>query len=62
MDYPYNIEHRTFVPLNVHYLLNIIPDIILADEDIGHYPLKGRKCFIQEKEWNHIKTFKVSYL
>lgn len=61
MDYPYQKENRIFVPLNVHYLLNIIPDMILADEGLSRYPLKSRKCFIEEKEWNHIKIFKVRH-
>lgn len=62
MDYPYHIEHRIFVPLNVHYLLNISPEMVLADEGVGHYPLEDRKCFIQQRESNHFNIFKVRYL
>lgn len=59
MDYPYNEENRVFVPLNLQYTINISPMMVLMDEAVKRYPLNARKCFIEEKEWNHMKTFKV---
>lgn len=61
MDYPHHIENRVFVPLNTQYLLNINPEMILADEGLRHYDMKDRNCFIDKSEWNHMKIFKVSY-
>lgn len=59
IDYPYQTENRVFVPLNVHYRLDISPDMILADEELKNYPVNARNCFQDETEWKHIKIFKV---
>lgn len=59
IEYPYHTENRIFVSLNAHYRLDIIPEMILADSELKHYPLKARNCFIEESEWNYIKIFKV---
>lgn len=59
MDYPYHQEKRIFVPLNVQYTLNVVPDMILADDELRKYPLKARRCLINEIEWDHMKVFKV---
>lgn len=59
MDYPYHTEKRIFVPLNVNFRLDILPEMILADDGLKAYPLKSRNCFIDEREWVHMKIFKV---
>lgn len=61
MDYPYHTEKRTFVPLNVNFRVDIFPEMILADERIKTYSLKSRNCFINEREWSHVKIFKVQH-
>lgn len=59
MDYPHQTENRVVVPLNVHYRLDVSPDMILANEGLKNYPLKTRNCFLDKTEWNHMKIFKV---
>lgn len=59
MDYPFQKETRIFVPLNCQYTINVVPDMILADDTLKYYSLKARKCFIRDKEWSHMKIFRV---
>lgn len=60
MDYPFQEETRIFIPLNVHYTINIIPKMVFADEKLKKYPLNARKCFIKDSEWKHMKIYKAS--
>lgn len=61
MDYPYHMEKRVFVPLNVQFTLNIVPDMILVNENLKQYSMKNRQCLIDKSEWDYMKIFRVKF-
>lgn len=59
MDYPFQMENRIFIPPDVQYTLSVVPDLVLAYDELKDYPLKLRKCFSQDEGWSRLKVFKV---